>query len=219
MSTNTHRHTHTDRAKPVQVNCYVLESLGRHQRAQAASYTELKISNQLDVNAWPSRLDQSLIHSLGPRNYGVSTEPHATASNTHAQTCSGTLKMGHRNTQDVSRPSWHERCSRLYCCVYLGKCVFIYDKLQFTKWWKWFLFLILYWLSRPLLNPNKFKDLWVFILSLTSSIRRIQSYLPKNEHHTKWIKSKLTNPKHQQAELNTDISRTQEAKTHNVGMR
>lgn len=171
----THTDIHTDCAKPVQVNCYVLESLGRHQRAQAASYTELKISDQLDVNAWPSRLDQSLIHSLGPRSYWVSTEPHGAASNTHAQTCSGTLKMGHRNTQDGSRPSWHEWCSRFYWCVYPGKCVFIYDKLQFRKWSKWFLFLILYWLSRPVLNPNNLdKDLWVFILSLTSSIRRVQ---------------------------------------------
>lgn len=86
---NEHKHsthTHTDCANPVPVNCSALESLGRHQRAWAASCSELQIPSRLNVDAWPSRLDQPLIHSLGPGNYWVSTEPHAAASNTHAQT-------------------------------------------------------------------------------------------------------------------------------------
>lgn len=83
---NEHKHAHTDCANPVPVNCSVLESLGKHQRAWAASCSELQIPSRLNVDAWPSRLDQPLIHSLGPRNYWVSTEPHAAASNMHAQT-------------------------------------------------------------------------------------------------------------------------------------
>lgn len=116
MSTNTrdtHTHTHTDCANPVPVNCSVLESLGRHQRAWAASCAELQIPSRLNVDAWPSRLDQPLIHSLGPGNYWVSTEPHADSSNAYThkhahRTGWGGLRRevgmpGHRNARHVCR--------------------------------------------------------------------------------------------------------------------
>lgn len=117
-------HTHTDCANPVPVNCSVLESLGRHQRAWAASCSELKIPSRLDVDAWPSRLDQPLIHSLGPGNYWVSTEPHAAASDTHAQTRTCTQRRGHRNARHACRLSCHEsrqRCSQIHWCASLWK--------------------------------------------------------------------------------------------------
>lgn len=105
-STHTQTHTHSDCANPVPVNCSVLESLGRHQRTRAASCSELKIQSRLDAVAWPTRLDQPLIHSLGPGNYWVSTKPHAAASNT--QTHMNTEEEGHRNAQHACRLSCHE---------------------------------------------------------------------------------------------------------------
>ena len=103
------------------VNCSVLESLGRHQRAWAASCSELQIPSRLNVDAWPSRLDQPLIHSLGPGNYWVSTEPHAAASNTHAQHARAHKGgVGHRNAQHAGRPGCHEnrqRCSQIHQCL------------------------------------------------------------------------------------------------------
>lgn len=114
-----HTHTHTYCANTVPVNCSVLESLERHQRAWAASCSELQIPSWLNVDAWPSRLDQPLIHSLGPGNYWVSTEPHAATNNTHSQTCTCTQRgawLVHRNAWHVCRPYCHENrqsCSQI----------------------------------------------------------------------------------------------------------
>lgn len=115
----TRTHTHTYCANPMPVNCSVLESLERHQRAWAASCSELLIPSWLNVDAWPSRLDQPLIHSLGPGNYWVSTEPHAATNNTHSQTCTCTQRgawLVHRNARHAYRPYCHENrqsCSQI----------------------------------------------------------------------------------------------------------
>lgn len=94
-------HKRTDCANPVPVNCSVLESLGRHQRVWAPSCSELQIPSWLNVDAWTSRLDQLLIHSPGPGNYWVSSEPVQLVA---------TCNLNHGHTHEVGhacKEAWH----------------------------------------------------------------------------------------------------------------
>ena len=138
LNTHIHTHTHTDCANPVPVNCSVLESLGRHQRAWAASCSELQIPSRLNVDAWPSRLDQPLIHSLGPGNYWVSTEPHAAASISHAQHARAHKGgVGHRNARHAGRPGCHENRQR---CSQIHQCLSPWRLKAGQRGWKWSMF-------------------------------------------------------------------------------